>query len=138
SALAWAQGYLLAGIVQRSMYRLRADVEAKLHRMPLRYFDRAQRGDVLSRVTNDIDNVGQSLQQTLGQLLNSLLTIVGVLLMMVLISPLLAIIALVTVPLSVLVTTLIAKRSQPQFVAQWKHTGALNARVEETFTGHEV
>ena len=138
SLLAWAQGYLLAGVVQRTMYRLRADVEAKLHRMPLRYFDRAQRGDVLSRVTNDIDNVGQSLQQTLGQLLNSLLTIIGVLVMMLLISPLLAVIALVTVPLSVLITALIAKRSQPQFVDQWKHTGTLNARVEETYTGHEV
>jgi ATP-binding cassette, subfamily B, multidrug efflux pump len=136
--LAWAQGYLLAGIVQRSMYRLRADVEAKLHRMPLRYFDRSQRGDVLSRVTNDIDNVGQSLQQTLGQLLNSLLTIIGVLTMMVIISPLLALIALVTVPLSALIAATIAKRSQPQFVSQWKHTGALNARVEETYTGHEV
>jgi ATP-binding cassette, subfamily B, multidrug efflux pump len=136
--LAWAQGYLLAGVVQRTMYRLREDVEAKLHRMPLQYFDRAQRGDVLSRVTNDIDNAGQSLQQTLSQLLNSVLTIIGVLIMMVIISPLLALIALVTVPLSVLIATLIARRSQPQFVAQWKHTGELNARVEETYTGHEV
>jgi ATP-binding cassette, subfamily B, multidrug efflux pump len=138
TVLAWAQGYLLAGIVQRSMYRLRDDVEAKLHRMPLRYFDQAQRGDVLSRVTNDIDNVGQSLQQTLGPMLNALLTIIGVLAMMLIISPLLAAIALVTIPLSVLITALIAKRSQPQFVAQWAHTGTLNSRVEETYTGHEV
>ncbi len=134
----WVQGYLLAGIVQRSMYRLRADVEDKLHRLPLRYFDRTQRGDVLSRVTNDIDNVGQSLQQTLSQLLTSLLTIVGVLAMMVIISPVLAIVALVTVPLSIAVTTVIAKRSQPHFVAQWARTGTLNARVEETYTGHEI
>ena len=134
----WVQGYLLAGIVQRSMYRLRSDVEDKLHRLPLRYFDRTQRGDVLSRVTNDIDNVGQSLQQTLGQLLTSLLTVVGVLVMMVIISPVLAIVALITVPVSIAVTTMIAKRSQPQFVAQWARTGVLNARIEETYTGHEV
>ncbi|HEU4542911.1 MAG TPA: ABC transporter ATP-binding protein [Jiangellaceae bacterium] len=134
----WAQGYLLAGIVQRSMYRLRSDVEDKLHRLPLHYFDRTQRGDILSRVSNDIDNIGQSLQQTLGQLLTSLLTIIGVLTMMVIISPLLAIVAIVTVPLSIAVTTVIAKRSQPQFVAQWARTGKLNARIEETYTGHEV
>jgi ATP-binding cassette subfamily B protein len=134
----WAQGYLLAGIVQRSMYRLRSDVEDKLHRLPLSYFDRTQRGDVLSRVTNDIDNVGQSLQQTLSQLLTSLLTVVGVLVMMVIISPVLAIVAIITVPVSIAVTTMIAKRSQPQFVAQWARTGALNARIEETYTGHEV
>jgi ATP-binding cassette subfamily B protein len=134
----WVQGYLLAGIVQRSMYRLRSDVEDKLHRLPLRYFDRTQRGDVLSRVTNDIDNVGQSLQQTLSQLLTSVLTIIGVLTMMVIISPLLAVVAIVTVPLSIAVTALIAKRSQPQFVAQWARTGKLNARIEETYTGHEV
>jgi len=134
----WMQGYLLAGIVQRSMYRLRSDVEDKLHRLPLRHFDRTQRGDVLSRVTNDIDNVGQSLQQTLSQLLTSVLTIIGVLTMMVIISPLLAVVAIVTVPLSIAVTALIAKRSQPQFVAQWARTGKLNARIEETYTGHEV
>jgi ATP-binding cassette subfamily B protein len=134
----WVQGYLLAGIVQRSMYRLRSDVENKLHRLPLRYFDRTQRGDVLSRVTNDIDNIGQSLQQTLSQLLTSVLTVIGVLTMMVIISPLLAVVAIVTVPLSIVVTALIAKRSQPQFVAQWARTGKLNARIEETYTGHEV
>jgi ATP-binding cassette subfamily B protein len=120
------------------MYRLRSDVEDKLHRLPLRHFDRTQRGDVLSRVTNDIDNVGQSLQQTLSQLLTSVLTIIGVLTMMVIISPLLAVVAIVTVPLSIAVTALIAKRSQPQFVAQWARTGKLNARIEETYTGHEV
>ncbi|HEX6234268.1 MAG TPA: ABC transporter ATP-binding protein [Jiangellaceae bacterium] len=134
----WVQGYLLAGIVQRSMYRLRSDVEEKLHRLPLRYFDRTQRGDVLSRVTNDIDNIGQSLQQTLSQLLTSVLTVIGVLTMMVIISPLLAVVAIITVPLSIIATTMIAKRSQPQFVAQWARTGKLNARIEETYTGHEV
>jgi ATP-binding cassette subfamily B protein len=134
----WAQGYLLAGIIQRTMYRLRRDVDAKLHRLPLKHFDTAPRGDVLSRVTNDIDNVAQSLQQTISQMLTALLTVLGVLTMMLVISPLLALIALVTVPLSVVVTALIAKRSQVRFVAQWKHTGELNAQIEEAYTGHAV
>jgi ATP-binding cassette, subfamily B, multidrug efflux pump len=138
SLFSWAQGYLLAGIVQRTMYRLRSDVEDKLNRLPLPYFDHSPRGDVLSRVTNDIDNVSQSLQQTLSQILTSLLTVLGVLTMMLVISPLLALIALVTIPLSVVVTALIAKRSQRHFVAQWAHTGALNAQIEEAYTGHAV
>jgi ATP-binding cassette, subfamily B, multidrug efflux pump len=134
----YGQGYLLNGIVQRTIYRLREDVEAKLNRLPLAYFDGQQRGEVLSRVTNDIDNVSTSLQQTMSQLLTSLLTVVGVLLLMVLISPLLALIALVTVPVSLLLTRAIAKRSQKHFVAQWRHTGALNGQIEESFTGHEL
>jgi ATP-binding cassette subfamily B protein len=138
SLLSWLQGYLLTTAVQRTVYRLRADVEAKLHRLPLRYFDRQPRGELLSRVTNDIDNIAQSLQQTLSQLLTSLLTVIGVVALMLVISPLLAVIALVTIPLSMLITTRIAKRSQKLFVAQWKHTGSLNAHIEETFTGHEL
>jgi len=138
SALAWLQGYLLNGVVQRAILRLRADVEDKLNQLPLPYFDRQPRGELLSRVTNDIDNIAQTLQQTLSQLLTSLLTVVGVLVMMVVISPLLAGIALVAVPLSVVVTQQIAKRSQKQFIAQWTHTGALNAQIEEAFTGHEL
>jgi ATP-binding cassette subfamily B multidrug efflux pump len=138
SLFGWLQGYLLNGIVQRTIYTLRRDVEDKLNRLPLRYFDRQPRGETLSRVTNDIDNISQTLQQTMSQLLTSLLTLVGVLVMMVIISPLLALIALVTVPLSVLLTGAIAKRSQKQFVAQWRHTGALNAHIEEAFTGHEL
>jgi ATP-binding cassette subfamily B protein len=138
SLFAWAQGYLLNGIVQRTIFRLRSDVEDKIHRLPLRYFDRQQRGEVLSRVTNDIDNVSQTLQQTLSQLLTSVLTVLGVVLMMVLISPLLALVALVTIPVSILVTQAIAKRSQKQFVAQWRGTGALNGHIEEAFTGHEL
>jgi ATP-binding cassette subfamily B multidrug efflux pump len=134
----YAQGYLLNGVVQRTIYRLREDVEAKLNRLPLAYFDGQQRGEVLSRVTNDIDNVSTSLQQTMSQLITSLLTVVGVLVLMVVISPLLALIALVTVPLSLLVTRAIAKRSQQRFVAQWRHTGALNGQIEESFTGHEL
>jgi ATP-binding cassette, subfamily B, multidrug efflux pump len=138
SVLGWLQGYLLTGVVQRTIMQLRADVEDKLNRLPLPYFDQQPRGELLSRVTNDIDNIAQSLQQTLSQLLTSLLTVVGVLVMMLVISPLLAGIALVAVPLSVVVTQQIAKRSQKQFVAQWMHTGALNAQIEEAFTGHEL
>ena len=138
SVFSWLQGYLLNGIVQRTVFALRAEVEDKIHRLPLRYYDGIKRGELLSRVTNDIDNVAQSLQQTLSQLLTSLLTVIGVLLMMFLVSPLLALIALVTVPLSILITTAIAKRSQKLFVAQWKHTGELNGQIEETFTGHSL
>jgi ATP-binding cassette subfamily B multidrug efflux pump len=138
SLFSWLQGYLLTTAVQRTIFRLRTDVEAKLHRLPLRYFDQQPRGELLSRVTNDIDNIAQSLQQTLSQLLTSLLTVIGVVALMLVISPLLAVIALVTIPLSMLITTRIAKRSQKQFVAQWKHTGALNAHIEEAFTGHEL
>jgi ATP-binding cassette subfamily B multidrug efflux pump len=138
SVLMWVQGYILNGVVQRTILRLRADVEDKLNRLPLPYFDHQPRGELLSRVTNDIDNVSQSLQQTLSQLLVSLLTVVGVLVMMFVVSPLLAVIALVAVPLSVIVTKKIAKRSQKQFIAQWTHTGMLNAQIEEAFTGHEL
>jgi ATP-binding cassette subfamily B protein len=138
AVLAWFQARLLAGVVQRTMYRLRAEVEAKLNELPLSYIDRQPRGDLLSRVTNDIDNLAQSLQQTLSQLLISLLTIVGVVVMMFTISPLLALIALVTIPLSLTIIKQIAARAQPRFVSQWRHTGILNAQVEETFTGHSL
>jgi ATP-binding cassette subfamily B multidrug efflux pump len=132
------QGRFTATVVQRAVYRLREQVEAKLARLPLSYFDRQARGEVLSRATNDTDNIAQTLSQTLAQLVTSLLTIVGVLAMMFWISPLLAIIALVTVPVSFLVTMRIGKRSQPQFVAQWATTGRLNGHIEEMFTGHSL
>ncbi|KXK60238.1 multidrug ABC transporter ATP-binding protein [Micromonospora rosaria] len=138
SLLLWWQGWLLTGVVQRTVRRLRADVEDKINRLPLPYFDRQPRGELLSRVTNDIDNISQTLQQTLSQLLTSLLTVLGVVVMMFVISPLLAWVALVAVPLSVVVTQQIAKRSQRQFIAQWTHTGELNAQIEEAFTGHEL
>ncbi|MFE7429551.1 ABC transporter ATP-binding protein, partial [Streptomyces sp. NPDC057545] len=125
-------------IINRVVFRLREDIQAKLSRLPLSYFDQAKRGEVLSRATNDIDNISQTMQQTMGQLVNSLLTIVGVLIMMFWISPLLALVALVTVPLSVVVATKVGKRSQPQFVQQWKVTGKLNAHVEEMYTGHTL
>ena len=138
SLLSWLQSYILNGVVQRTVLRLRADVEEKLNRLPLPYFDQQPRGEILSRVTNDIDNISTTLQQTMSQLLTSLLTVVGVLTMMFLISPLLAAIALVTIPLSFVVTKAIARRSQGKFVAQWRHTGRLNGHIEESFSGHEL
>ncbi|WP_147942113.1 ABC transporter ATP-binding protein [Microbispora sp. CSR-4] len=138
SLFMWLQGRLLNDVTQRTVFRLRADVEDKLHRLPLKFFDGQPRGELLSRVTNDIDNVSQTLQQTLSQLLSSLLTVIGVVVMMFVISPLLAVIALVTIPVTMIVTGRIAKRSQKQFVAQWAHTGTLNAHIEEAFTGHEL
>ncbi|MGW5518752.1 ABC transporter ATP-binding protein [Nocardia africana] len=134
----WLQAYLLATVINRAVQRLRSEVEDKIHRLPLSYFDTNARGDVLSRVTNDVDNVAQSLQQTMSQLVMSVLSVIGILIMMFWISPLLAVIALLTVPAAVIVTAQIAKRSKPHFVDQWKYTGLVNAQVEEAFTGHEV
>jgi len=138
SIFAWMQGYVMAGVTQRTVYRLREDVDHKLGRLPLKYFDGHPRGDLLSRVTNDIDNIGQSLQQSLTQLITSLLTIVGVLILMLTISPLLAVVSLLAVPASLVVTVLIIRRSQKLFVAQWASTGALNGHVEEMHTGHAI
>ena len=132
------QARLTAMVGQRSVKRLRAKVQAKLPHLPLSYFDRQPRGEILSRVTNDIDNISQTLQQTLSQIVTSLLTIVGVLVFMFLISPLLAGIALVTVPLSIFVAAMIGKRAQPHFIAQWGTTGRLNAHIEEMYTGHAL
>ncbi len=138
SIFGWLQARILNGVVQRAMHRLRMRVEEKIHRLPLSYFDRVQRGELLSRVTNDVDNIGQTMQQTLSQVIVSLLTVVGVMVMMFVISPLLAVIALVTIPLTIAITVVVARRSQKLFVAQWKTTGILNARVEETFSGHAI
>ncbi|MFL6077018.1 MAG: ABC transporter ATP-binding protein, partial [Mycobacteriales bacterium] len=138
SLLALLQGRLTTTIVQRAVFRLRADAQAKLARLPLSYFDGQPRGELLSRVTNDIDNLAQTLQQTLSQMLTSLLTIIGVLAMMFWISPLLAVIALITVPVSVFVATRIGKRAQPKFVAQWTTTGQLNGHIEEMYSGHAL
>jgi ATP-binding cassette, subfamily B, multidrug efflux pump len=138
SLLSWLAGYVLNGVVQRAVRRMRQDVEDKIHRLPLGYFDRSPRGELLSRVTNDIDNVSQTLQQTMSQLLQSVLTLVAVLAMMLWISPLLALVALVSVPVSLIATRAIMKRSQGQFVAQWRRTGQLNAHIEESFSGHAL
>jgi len=120
------------------VYELRREVDLKLSRLPLKYFDNHPRGEILSRVTNDIDNIQQTMQQTLTQIVTSILTLVGVLAMMFWISPLLAVIAIVTVPISVALAMVIARRSQKQFALQWERTGGLNAHVEEMFTGHNI
>ena len=136
--LSFCQARLTNSVVQRAMRRLREQSQAKLARLPLSYFDRQPRGEVLSRVTNDIDNLSQTLQQTLSQLMISVLTIVGVLAMMFLISPLLAMVAVLTVPLSMTLASQIGKRAKPQFIKQWGTTGALNGHIEEMYTGHAL
>ena len=138
AAFSYFQGFTMAGLTQRVMSDLRRDVEAKLSRLPLRYFDSHPHGDVLSRVTNDIDNLTTTIQQGLSQLLTSVLTIIGVMGMMFWISPLLAAVCIITIPLALVVTLFIARRSQVQFSAQWSQTGTLNGLVEETHTGHEL
>lgn len=138
SLLQWFQGRVTTIVVQRTVAELRGDVEAKINRLPLSYFDRTERGEVLSRTTNDIDNIAQSFQQTMSQLLTSLLMVVGTLAMMFVISPLLALVALVTIPLAFAITKAVTKRSQPEFMKQWASTGRLNGHIEEVFTGHEV
>jgi ATP-binding cassette subfamily B multidrug efflux pump len=138
SLFLWLQGYLLNGAVQRSIYTMRSLVEEKINRLPLGYFDKQTRGELLSRVTNDIDNISQALQQTLSQLLTSVLTVLGVTVMMFIVSPVLALIALVTIPVSILVTAFIGTRSQKLFIQQWKSTGELNSHIEEAFTGQSL
>ncbi len=138
SLLAWLQGYLLNDVVQRTIYRMRSDVEEKVNSLPLSYFDRQPRGELLSRVTNDIDNISQTLQQTMSQLMTSLLTVVFVVVMMFSISWELALVALITVPVTMIVAQQVMKRSQGMFIDQWRRTGRLNAHIEETFSGHAL
>ena len=138
AAMAYIQGFLLAGVIHRTMRRLRSAVENKINRLPLGYIDRTPRGDLLSRVTNDIDNIAQSLAQSLSMLFISLLTVVGVLIMMLTISPLLSLVAVATVPITLITIKYIAGKSKKRFIAQWSHTGALNGIVEETFAGHSL
>jgi ATP-binding cassette subfamily B multidrug efflux pump len=138
SLLAWLGGWLLNDVVQHTVLRMRSEVEDKVHRLPLGYFDKQPRGELLSRVTNDIDNISQTLQQTMSQMLSSLLTVLAVLAMMFWISPVLAMVALVSVPISMYVTGAVMKRSQGMFIQQWRRTGTLNAHIEETFSGHAI
>ena len=138
SFLMWAQGAILNRLTMRAVYTLRERVEAKINHLPLRYFDSRQRGDVMSRTTNDVDNIQQALQQSLSSLFNALLTIVGIVVMMVVISWQLALLALLALPLTGAVIGLVGTRSQKQFVTQWKATGDLNGHVEEAFSGHDV
>ena len=135
SVLAWSAGYLLNDVVQSAVLKMRSDVEDKVNRLPLSYFDKQPRGELLSRVTNDIDNVSQSLQQTMSQLLTSVLTVLAVLSMMFWISPLLSLVAIISVPISMVITARVMKRSQGMFVQQWRRTGRLNSHIEETFSG---
>ena len=138
AAFAWGQAYLMAGVTQRTVYRMRREVSEKLGLLPLAYYDRESRGDILSRVTNDIDNISQTLQQSLTQLITSVLTVIGMLIMMLTISWELAVISVLVVPVSIIVTMVIARRSQVQFAAQWDRTGSLNGHVEEMHTGHAI
>ena len=134
----WLQQYTMAGITQNTVYRLRQDVDSKLARLPLKYYDNHPHGDILSRVTNDIDNIAHTLQQSITQVVHAVAVVIGVLIMMFSISPLLSWISLIIIPLSLLVTMLVIRRSQKYFIAQWDSTGALNAHVEESFTGHNI
>jgi len=136
--LIWLQARLLNVIVQRTITELRWEVERKVHRLPLSYFDSRQRGELLSRVTNDVDNIQASVSITISQLFTAVLTVIAVSVMMLTISPLLALITVCTVPLSLWVTRAIARRSQKLFVAQWANTGRLNAHIEETYSGFTV
>jgi len=136
--LMFLQGFLLARIVQRTVYQMREKVSQKLDRLPLKYFDGQPRGELLSRVTNDIDNIQQSLQQTISQVLNSVLTVIGVAVMMFTVSWELALITIAIVPVAAVVSGLIGKRAQSRFVRMWTHTGELNGQVEEGFTGHAI
>ena len=138
SLFMWLQAYVLNIIANRVVFKLRTEVQAKLDRLPLSYFDTQPRGELLSRVTNDIDNVAQSMSQTLSQILNGLLNVLGILVMIFVLSPLLSLILLVTIPLSVMTTARIGKRAQKRFVAQWKQVGVLNGQIEEAFTGHSL
>jgi ATP-binding cassette subfamily B multidrug efflux pump len=134
----WLQGYVLNRIVMKVIRQLRDDTEKKLNRLPLNYFDTRQRGDVLSRVTNDVDNVQQALQQAFAQLISSLLTVIGIVIMMFIVSWQLALIALIALPLSGAAAGVIGARSQKLFAAQWKNTGELNGQIEESFSGHDL
>ena len=136
--LSWGSGLLINGIVQRSVYRMREQVSSKIGRLPLKYFDGQPRGELLSRVTNDVDNVAQSLQQTLSQVLSNLFLLLGVLFMMFWVSPLLAVVALITIPVAMGLTMVIGKRSQKLFAKTWKSTGELNSQIEESYTGHDL
>ncbi|KQO10006.1 multidrug ABC transporter ATP-binding protein [Agreia sp. Leaf244] len=138
SVLNWAQGYILNGLVMRVVFRLRQDIEVKLNKLPLSYFDSRQRGDTMSRVTNDVDNIQAALQQAFSQLVQSALTVIGIVIVMFVVSWQLALIALIALPLSAVIAGVIGSRSQKLFAAQWKNTGSLNGHIEESFSGLEL
>ena len=134
----YIQQYIMAGVAQRTVYRMREEIEAKLARLPLKFFDSRAHGEIMSRAVNDMDNISSTLQQSLTQLITSAVTVVGVIIMMLTISPLLSLVVLITLPLSMVVTTLIAKRSQTYFMGQQRSLGQLNGHIEEMYTGHKI
>lgn len=138
SLFTYIQQYIMAGVAQKVVYKLREEVNEKLAKLPLKYYDSRTHGETLSRITNDIDNISNTLQQSLTQMITSVITIIGVIVMMLTISPLLTLICLLTLPLSFVGTILIAKRSQKYFKAQQKTLGELNGHVEEMYTGHPI
>ena len=138
SIFSWIQQYVMASVAQRTVYTLREEAEAKITRLPLKYFDDTTTGETLSRMVNDVDNISTTLQQSLTQIITSVVTLIGVIIMMLTISPIMTLILLCTLPLSALIAILIAKKSQGYFVGQQKSLGALSGHVEEMYTGHEV
>ncbi|MED1741265.1 ABC transporter ATP-binding protein [Bacillus swezeyi] len=131
------QQYIMAGVAQKTIFEMRQEVNEKLARLPLKYYDRHSHGDTLSRAVNDIDNINTSLQQALTQMITSVITIVGIIMMMLFISPVLTLVVCITIPLSMLAVRLIASFSQKHFSAQQNELGAINGHVEEMFTGHQ-
>ncbi|KOF58018.1 MULTISPECIES: ABC transporter ATP-binding protein [Clostridium] len=138
SAFNFIQSFVMASVAQRTVYTMRRDVDDKLNRLPLKYFDSKTNGEILSRVTNDLDTVATTLQQSLTQLISSIVQIIGAIVMMLTISGWLTLICVVTLPVSVLITMFIAKKSQKFFAAQQKELGMINGHVEEMFTGHKI
>lgn len=138
AVMSWLQGYILNRVMVRAMWKLRGEVEDKINRLPLSYFDRVKRGDLISRVTNDIDNVTNTLQQSLSGAITSVFTVIGALIMMLTISWQLTLIALVSLPLLGIIFGIIGPKAQKAFTLQWMKVGRLNARVEESFSGHSL
>ncbi|MBU3214665.1 ABC transporter ATP-binding protein/permease [Clostridium estertheticum] len=132
------QQYIMSGVAQKTVYNMRLEVEDKLSRLPLKFFDARTHGEILSRVTNDVDNISTTLQQSLTQLITSIVTIIGIIVMMLTISPIMTLVVILTLPLYIGVTALVAKRSQKYFAAQQKEIGELNGHVEEMYTGHKI
>lgn len=138
SMFSYVQQYIMASISQRTVAQLRKEVNEKLSRLPLKYFDQHSHGDLLSRAVNDIDNINNSLQQALTQVINSVISILGIIIMMLVISPVLTLVVLVTIPLSLTVARFVTKFSQKHFVKQQEELGHINGHIEEMFTGHQV
>ena len=138
AACSFVQGWIMSSISQRTCYQLRRDIASKIDRMPMGYFERTSTGDVLSRITNDVDTLGQSLNQGVTQLITSITTIIGVLVMMLSINPLMTLVTVVILPISIVLIMVVVKRSQKFFMAQQNTLGEINGIVEETFSGHAI